>query len=397
MEEYSEFYILEKPYISKVEYLLIFLLIFLSGNPVGGVLGEWRYILSAGILLFYYISIKGGSISNDIKYWTIGFSLLFFSQIVFIELYSIPAYINFFGRLFLVYAVVSFLGENFRYGYTKVMFIIALISLPLFVINYLGIEFGGYSIDRYVSLFFYNYIPLDRSDQGMRNCGMFWEPGAFQGYLMLVPLMYISNLREFYRENKITCYVLIAALLTTFSTTGYVAFITLIVLISLQYSRNIFVKIAIAPILVIGIIYAFSTFDFLGDKISGELNNAKEISTGEISWTRMGSAQIDLWSIQRHPFVGNGFVMDQKYPGLGELMNGAGNGFTGAVNSFGIPLFLIFLFFVYRTAPSVSKYEKVVFLLIYTMLLNGEYFLNYPLFWAMPFIIYPYVAYDKSI
>lgn len=378
------------------EYLMVFVLIFLSGNPLGGLLSEGRYIIAAVLMLFYWVSTDKGRLPKGLQKWIVGFAILFIFQIVFIERYSLPAYINFLARLIFVFLVVRSVGDRFRAVYTRVMCFIAMISLPLFLANYAGLEFDGYHIDRYVSVFFYNYIPLERSDQGMRNCGMFWEPGAFQGYLLLIPLMYISNLREFYKYNKRVCYILIAALLTTFSTTGYVALLTLIVLTSLQFSRNMFVKILSIALLCFGAFYAYNNVEFLGNKINGELNNAQNIQRGEISWTRMGSAQIDWWSIQRHAIVGNGFVMEQKYPGLGELMNGAGNGFTGAVNTFGIPLMIIFLFSVLKTAPSTRLYEKYVFLLIYVLVLNGEYFLNYPLFWAMPFIIYPNIAYNKQ-
>lgn len=388
---------LEKPIISRVEYILIFSLIYLSGNPTGGILGESRYLIAALLMLFYWSSKSKGQFSPSFKKWMIGFGVLFVFQMLTIEIFSFPAYVNFFARFLLVFLIVVSLGEKFRYGYTRIMYYIALISLPLFALNYIGVEFNGYKIDRYVSVFVYNYIPLARSDQGVRNCGMFWEPGAFQGYLILIPLMYISRLKDFYRENRRMSIVLIVALLTTFSTTGYVAFFTLITLISLQYSHNKIVKVVSVVLLCLGSFYAFNKFDFLGDKINGELNSARDIASGEISWTRMGSAQIDWMNIQRHPLVGNGFVMEQKYPGLGELMNGAGNGFTGSVNTFGIPLMLIFLIFVYRKVPSSSKYERFVFLLVYVLILNGEYFLNYPLFWGLPFIIYPALAYKKTI
>lgn len=373
--------------ISRLDYVLVFFFLVISGNPVVRYIGDGVYIMAVIMLVVIAAMRKCRLSSKFFIRWIIGLSLLFMCQFLSGEMISLPANINFIAKFYSCFLIAEILGEKFRYVYLRVIVFISVISIPLFVINYIGIEFPGLTFDRYVSWGVYNYIPVSHFES-MRNSGMFWEPGAYQGYLLLVPLMYIGNIKQFFKENKRISFLLIAALLTTMSTTGYLTLFLLIVMILLKNIKNV----ALCGIVITGIIllsiWSFNYFDFLGEKLTSEYNNAISMEAHEISWTRMGSAQIDIQNISRHPIIGNGFLMDQKYPGIGELMAGAGNGFTGVFNSFGIPFVLIFLYFVYRKAPSNSQYDKFVFLVTYIMLLNGEYFLNYPFFWIVLFVSY---------
>ena len=110
------------------------------------------------------------------------------------------------------------------------------------------------------------------------------------------------------------------------------------------------------------------------------------LRNNEASWSRMGAMKIDFQQIMRHPLVGNGFVMTSRYENLGNKMAGAGNGFTGVINMLGIPCIAIYLMALYRSLNFNNK-QKIFFILLIVILLNGEFFLNYPLFWGLPFIM----------
>lgn len=373
--------------IGKFDYLLVFLLLVLSGNPITYYIGEWLYVIIALLMLMYiFIKSKPWISSDFLRVTTIVF-IVFIFQFICIEQVSLPANINFFARIYCGFLIVNLVGEKFRYAYFQLMTGISSISLVLFGFNYIGLNFPGFHFDRYISVVIYNY--LTKTADGVRNCGMFWEPGAFQGYILLVAMLYISDIKKLWMKHHRECIILIMALVTTFSTTGYVTFAILMFLLVIKNVHNPIYKVLMIIAVVIASIYAFNTLEFLGNKMMGEFTKAQKISHGDISWTRMGSAQIDLKNIERHPFVGNGFLMEQKYKGIGNKMAGAGNGFTGVINSFGIPFMIFFLSNLFRKIPSNDNYEKACFLILFILLLNGEYFLNYPLFWSLLFVIYP--------
>lgn len=62
-----------------------------------------------------------------------------------------------------------------------------------------------------------------------RNSGMFWEPGAFQGFIILAVLMILFH-KDDIKNRRIKIIVLILTLLTTKSTTGYVIFLMVCVI-----------------------------------------------------------------------------------------------------------------------------------------------------------------------
>ena len=223
-----------------------------------------------------------------------------------------------------------------------------------------------------------------------RNCGMFWEPGAFQGYIMLAFLFYINDYKLLWSTQRNKCIILSLALLSTFSTTGYIVFFLYIAYIVYSSQLNYYIKTLVTSLMLVCCVYSYYNFDFLGEKIEGQYENAMKLGTNEVSWSRMGAMKIDLQQISRHPIVGNGFLMTSRYEKLGEKMAGSGNGFTGAINILGIPCIALYLIALYKSLTFRKRHEKVFFVSVIIILLNGEFFLNYPLFWGLPFISIPH-------
>ena len=245
-----------------------------------------------------------------------------------------------------------------------------------------GVNFG-YKISRYNSILFYNFMNIER------NPGMFWEPGAFQGFIMLVPLFYSDKLKQLWKQHRKECVILLLALLTTQSTTGYLTFAAFIFLTILLNGKINPILKGVAVAAIIGVFtYAWSQ-DFMGEKIMNEYEDAQTIEAGEVSWSRMGAMMVDINNIERHPIIGNSFLMESRYGILGEYMSGTGNGFTGAINIFGIPFIILYLLGIFRNLPHIPKGNRLIFVLIIIMILFGEYMLNYVFFWSLLFIKFP--------
>ena len=182
---------------------------------------------------------------------------------------------------------------------------------------------------------------------------------------------------------------MLIALLTTKSTTAYLtlaAFIFLTILLNGKINP-ILKGVAIAAIIG-AFTYAWSQ-DFMGEKIMNEYEEAQTIEAGEVSWSRMGAMMVDINNIERHPIIGNGFLMESRYGILGEYMTGSGNGLTGAINIFGIPFILLYLIGIFTNLSHLSKANRLIFIFSITMILFGEYMLNYVFFWSLLFIKFP--------
>lgn len=392
MNDYLTTNPLEHPNLSKIDLFLVFWLICISGNPLFSQYGG-KYIYAATAMGAFVFSIhyRKDLYSKKLGLWLLGSCVLFMLQAIILSEVSLLANTNFIARLYLGFLITSFLGDKFRYTYMRVMYYIALLSLILWGINHV-IEIPGIEFSRYRSIIFYNYFRGAQGQNGifnLRNCGMFWEPGAFQGFIMLVPLMFIGQIRELMQQYKKECIVLFLALISTMSTTGYVVFAVLTILIIIKDIQNVAFKFIVAFSAMAIFIWAYNTFDFLGNKIENQYESAMMLGSSEASWSRLGSMQIDIENIMKHPIIGNGFSMREKYGLLGDEMGGAGNGFSGVVNMLGIPFMFFYFLNLFKNAPATTRYMSMIVPFIVILLLNGEYFMNYPLFWSLLFVQYP--------
>lgn len=376
---------IEGPNTVKLDYFITTLVICISGNPIITNGTKWYGVIAALVMLLVCLIFRRSLINISFVKWLVGFTLLFSIQGIVLPETSFPAEINFIAKLYAIYLAASFLGTKFRKTYFNVIYIISTISLICLILNYLGINIG-IQFEKYRTIFVYNsFIHLENANV-FRNCGMFWEPGAFQGYIMLAFLFYINDYKSLWNIHRWKCIILSLALLTTFSTTGYIVYLLYIAYIIFTSRISYCIKTCVVFITLVCCIHAYHNLDFLGEKIEVQYENATNLRNNEVSWSRMGAMKIDIQQISRHPLVGNGFVMTSRYEKLGNKMAGAGNGFTGAINMLGIPCIAMYLITLYRSLNFNEKKQKIFFISLIVILLNGEFFLNYPLFWGLPFI-----------
>ena len=140
-------------------------------------------------------------------------------------------------------------------------------------------------------------------------------------------------------------------------------------------------------------IYAYFNLEFLNDKISDELERTSEMTAQDINFSRTGSMIFDWHYIRKHPIIGNGLVMSTRYADhLGyydaDDLDAFSNGFTGNIACLGITFMLAYLATIYRNR---TIYFRKIVILIVVLLLQGEYFLNYPMFMTLPFIDYNFI------
>lgn len=125
--------------------------------------------------------------------------------------------------LFLYLVVLNIKFERFIEFFVRIIYFIALISICLYWFNDVIVSSGLFPTIRTDSVTAYTnlYLYCINTSIVHRNCGVFWEPGAFQVYLNLALLFELYGLHE---KKKCRILVLSIALLTTISTMGYFVF-----------------------------------------------------------------------------------------------------------------------------------------------------------------------------
>ena len=372
--------------VRRSDFFWVFLLLFFSGNPISFVssIEYLRLALCVGLFAYTFIDKKTRYFTAYAKWFYGIVILIFILQIFNLSYFSYPAAVNILSKWFLGLFVIRKVGLRFRITYLKVMYFVSIISFIGMFLSLTGFYPGvPVNDNKYLTLFFHNIH--NTNNLSSRNSGMFWEPGAFQGYIIMVPLLFIDNLSSLWRRYKRHCIALLLALMTTFSTTGYIAFAMIMVYYVTMKLKNKFARVLLVPVLLLSLFYAYTSLDFLGEKIDKHIERA---TSGNVTVDRLGSAILDWHYIKKNPITGSGLADVTRYEDhlmYKELIGGFSNGFTDVVAKFGIVFIILYLILVYKSLP-FKPIDKLFFCCMIVLLLQGEYFMDYPLFAALPFI-----------
>lgn len=368
------------------DLILVFVLLFVSGNFLVREMTPYLYVILLIGLVLINPFIR---FSKSLIFILVSVVIIFILQRFTLGFISLPAALNYVSKILLGYMIVKSINDRFPFVYLKVMYYLSLISLFIFVIflitNYIPtlIKF-----DRYNSVIIYNHI-VHNNVFITRNSGMFWEPGAFQGYLNLVPLFFLDKIGDLWNNNKKECIVILITILSTQSTTGYLV-LFLVILYHITFiakKRNIFYIILALSLC----LYVFINTNFMRDKIFEQYEEviSLDIEGGQISWNRMGAALTDWYYIKKHPIIGNGFHEKTRWSDhsfmQSDALKGFGNGFTGIIHTMGSVFIIIYFILLYKNLPFRSM-DKMWFVFIIIILLQGEDYLMYPFFLSLPFV-----------
>lgn len=376
------------------DYLLMFLLMGVSGNRAFDELGgSFLYLFIIVFELVIYRNRIGKEAWNKVLWWAVLFVVIFVGQLITLKIIGYLACINYIFKVATAIFAVFILKDKFAPTYFNTMVWLSKIALFFWGLNVIGVYFPAvihFSNDT-ESLIFYTQPSSNRFIGSMgvlRNFGMFWEPGAYAGYLLIAFFLFINRLDYLWLNYRKSCIVLIIALLTTFSTTGYIIFSVLLLFFLNDRIKNKIVLWGTGAVVFVGLFYIFNTVGFLGNKILSEYNDAVVMDQYDVNFSRFGAFMFDLQYIRMHPIFGNGLLKETRFSqhiAFADNLNAFGNGFSGEIAYFGIPFMLIYLISVYRN-PSLKQKWRLLILIV--LLLQGEYFMNYPMYFIFPFVTF---------
>lgn len=152
--------------------------------------------------------------------------------------------------------------EDFKVLYTKVMYLICMISIFFYLLFLLFPFLNSFNTVTNavgnVASNLYLYISLH---PGLRNCGLFWEPGAFQTFIAIALLFSLS--KTIIDRKEIV--VLVVSMITTFSTTGFVALIVLFAIYILSTSNIKQKSSAVFAVILCAGAFIYFAYDLLFD------------------------------------------------------------------------------------------------------------------------------------
>jgi len=226
----------------------------------------------------------------------------------------------------------------------------------------------------------------------VRNPGPFHEPGAFAVFLIFA-IVFNMMIRQTFLEKKNI--VLILALLTTFSTAGYLALMVLLLFYPLIDKRtNRLLSIALLGIILPLIIYTYFNVDIFGDKIEAQYETAQDKDLDTPTTGRFLGARKSIYVLSKYPLSGRGLLSitraDISSP------EAAGYGFMSFASRIGILGIIVYFFFFFKSLKQYSiyyryneKFAYVAFLAL-LMVLFSQTYAETPIFMMLFFASFIY-------
>ena len=204
--------------------IVIFLILFLSGSfltsndIIPSEVTKLFWLIVVGLILF---KLKKNIIIN---YYIIGLIISFVISFI-VNPVGIATYFYICVSVIIAILMINTWSfQKFRESYVKILFFLSVFSLIMMALFYIFPQmnnfFNVYNISKTAK--HANYIIFTKivNENGFgRNCGMFWEPGAYQTFICIALIFEISKPSPSVRK----IIVFIITILTTFSTTGYIA------------------------------------------------------------------------------------------------------------------------------------------------------------------------------
>ena len=361
--------------VSFFDKLFLFFIVIYAGNAnvMTRSLSTWDNSIGVVFILLLLTIFK---LKNNFK-----FKKKYFKVVLVFSVYSTILFFKFgefhpkffliwFLNLTLAYSIVNYFNYRLFFLFEKIMIQLCLVSLLFFFFLLVATDpfinlLKNLSIfepaweNGEANIFIYTINEQSRIILGgFRNAGFAWEPGAFACLIVLA--IYCNLLINKFKLFNFRFYILLASLISCFSSTGF----ALLILILIFYQLNIRVKsrFLVFPFICTVSLYIFSLPDVstkIGDTITFDVD--KTISNMKLydlkySPQRFESFAIDFIDFLAHPIVGYGGHQDARWTSKIGLEIGTISGIGKVFGKYG--LFGIFLFFVVLYKTSKLYYRK---------------------------------------
>lgn len=213
-----------------------------------------------------------------------------------------------------------------------------------------------------------------------RNFGPFWEPGAFQGFLVLAILMLLF-VNEQINKKRTKIFILLITIITTRSTTGYIIIIIFFLFFQNDFIRLffpeednrkqknkklkiIFLKVFLVIFGILGIALIVNSSVFTEKFFhQGESYESFAIRTNDFF--------LSIQMILEHPFFGYGFGIEERTLQLNLINNS--NGLFSAAATYGLVFMVTYLvyfkkglrYFFKLTKKSKNFLVYIIFLILF--------------------------------
>lgn len=391
---------LPKKRVAILYYVLVYLLLAFSGVNL--------FIFNKSLLIVYFLFLLVLFIYYKRKVdrlflIVVAFYLLIsFLQYFSFNIFSFSSFASTIILLSIGYMTIKILRQYFINIYVNTIFFLSCLSVVFWLLSILSLPFFEFiSTLPYVlrtdPYEFQNFLVYTVESSTVydiyRNAGFVYEPGIFAALLVLGLIFNTFYNNKFIDKKNI---IFSICILSTFSTAGYLALFVFLVAYYL-FNRKLKFRYFVLPLILLLSYLSFNTFEFLGSKISSQVEESGYYKGVYTNQGRIGSGLVDMESILKYPIAGRGrnekTRFDWKSSDLDNLkFVHRTNGVFDLIVEFGIPFSLLYLYLIYRSFNKIfiynnknSKYALVAFILILILGFSQTFFMR-PLLLSLMFL-----------
>ena len=342
------------------------------------------YAILGVFACFFLVKIlmcNHGRISWDILLCVV---CVFLSSIMNLDR-SLIGLIKFFCLIIGFYIATEFDQKRFVKAFVSMMTLIAIASVIVYVLKdfLIGLNIfpiiTGYRGQQFVNFFFANVRV--NSASSFRNWGPFWEPGAYQAYVIVSLLFLLFDNIEFKHKNLMII-IHVITIGTIMSTTGFLAVPFLLIAFILDSSTSkkfLFLKIAIV-VIAFGFILWFVSSPYFDTIFTNKFEMGSDID-------RIATVRYGMQLFLQKPIFGYSSAYTAKFHEIAGQAFAITNTYIANLVVFGLGMGILSVVFIYRFARSYRKTYIVTFLIFISLIVSfsGENMLYCPLFSFMMF------------
>jgi hypothetical protein len=174
-----------------------------------------------------------------------------------------------------------------------------------------------------------------------RNSGPFWEPGGFSVFLFIALTFNLIRDKKFFNKKNT---IFLIALLTTQSTTAYLAFFIFVCIYILISYRSIY-SFIMMPVLIFIFLNLYTNLNFMEEKVDKMYKESQKAGTEKV-YSRIVSGKINMENFYSSPIFGIG-----RFFQVADDQNTGNNGTTLLLAEFGavgFGYYFLMMFLSYR-------------------------------------------------
>ncbi len=343
-------------------------------------------------------------------------SIIIFSVInlvsSFVFGFNIQLFAGYLGRILLGYLIILYLKNEFYEKFEILVTILALISLPLFLIQIIYPDFFHFfdslsnavlsearseQTDSNIMGHKYLFVFIYNGWATFRNSGFMWEPAAFGAMLTWAAIFNILR-NNFVMNSRL--YILLIAAFTTFSLGTYIYIAGIFLLLSLKNKKLTFPKLMflLSILIIIGsqLNLVNENLEMMKAKVKAEEKNRERALTGtaeETDISRVAAFELSMNYFLDWPF-GYGLAVedipDAKYLG------NSPNGLMKILVTWGIFGIILVVWSVVKLLRynmdfyrnNIPRLLRIGLLFLFIIPISGNPFYNQPLLFSLIFGIW---------